>query len=197
VPNRLVVADATPDGPASSGDGTRNGASHRLSDTFPPLLRADTRDGERFPETQAEVTTVIPRVVMAAALPAGVPTQTEMTTRNGNGGNNGNGGDVGDEVVRSRRSSAAERWFTAPAEPAAGDRSPSWPSDHEVEQSTKSPLPQRSPGDHLNPRLADEEAAKQEPFDSDTGADVPGRDVGSALSAFQHGSEAGRRAGDS
>jgi signal transduction histidine kinase len=200
VPNRLVVTDAAPDSPTSSGDGIRNGVSHRLSDTFPPLLPADTRDAERFPETQTEVTTVIPRVVVAAAIPASA--QTELTTRNGSGnngtnGNGHNGSGAGDDIVRSRRSSAAERWFTAPAEATPGDRSPGWPSGGEAEQSTKSPLPQRSPGDHLNPRLADEEASEQEPLDGDTGADVPGRDVGSALSAFQHGSEAGRRAGDS
>lgn len=182
VPNRLVVSDVTPDTATSGGTG-----SHRAVDVGAPLPASDIPERERFPEQEAEVTTVIPRVVVGVAAEA--TPQNGVTTRNDSpSGNNGS---------RAHRSLATGRWFADPAEATAGegpsDRSPGWPSAQEVEQNSKSPLPQRSPGGHLNPRLA-EESSEREPVD---GADAPVRDVGSALSAFQQGSEAGRRAGDS
>ncbi len=58
------------------------------------------------------------------------------------------------------------------------------------------PLPQRSPGDHLNPRLTrDSGGAGPGMPDDDTSA--AGREIGAGLSAFQQGSEAGRLADDS
>jgi signal transduction histidine kinase len=49
------------------------------------------------------------------------------------------------------------------------------------------PLPERSPGEHLNPRLTDE-------TDSSDSTESAPWDGGASLSAFQQGSEAGRRA---
>lgn len=154
---------------AASGDGP-NGGLHRVPDLVPSVR---LREAVPHPETDAETTMVIPRITVATAEPAGTPA---------------------DGVIRTRRSVSTERWFLDDPEPAPDGRL--WPSGQDAEeQAVRAPLPQRSPGDHLNRHLADElgEAGAA----GEDGDAAPARDVGVALSAFQQGSEAGRLAGDS
>jgi signal transduction histidine kinase len=97
------------------------------------------------------------------------------------------GAERGSELVEE-----AHAWPTAemPEEQATAEQ-------REVRTIVRRPLPQRSPGDHLNPRLAhDSDGGEPGVFDDDD-ANAAGREIGAGLSAFQQGSEAGRLADDS
>ncbi|HEY0804869.1 MAG TPA: nitrate- and nitrite sensing domain-containing protein [Pseudonocardiaceae bacterium] len=169
VPNKLVVADSTPDTPRTGHNGV-----HRGREVFRSIAERSVREVPADEET----TLVMPRISVAAADP-----------------------DVESGVVRAdgahaRRSTSTGHWLVDPPGPAeTPDDLPGWPSGpQEAPKAARSPLPQRTPGDHLNPRLADEPA---DDVPGDAGAADVARDVGAALAAFQHGSEAGRLAGDS
>ncbi|HVV18804.1 MAG TPA: nitrate- and nitrite sensing domain-containing protein [Pseudonocardiaceae bacterium] len=183
VPNHLVVTESTPETPQQNGT---NGGYHGR-DVFRSLA---ARESERLiPEVTAEETTmVIPRITVATAERDPDPDPTPL---------------VGETTKRaSRRSTSTGHWFVdTPAEPAVtqisgDDLRTTWPTGpEETKSSSRAPLPQRSPGDHLNPRLTYEAVEVDGPDDDDAAESA--RDVGTALSAFQQGSEAGRLAGDS
>jgi signal transduction histidine kinase len=101
---------------------------------------------------------------------------------------------TGDGAMINRSSS--RMWFVDPKESTQPEEARAWPSAQlDESRPERSPLPQRSPGDHLNPRLSEESQASEENDEDGTGTNA--QDVGAALSAFQRGSEAGRAAGES
>jgi hypothetical protein len=199
VPNQLVVSESTPDTPRNGRNGTYQGR-----DVFRSIQSRDSRERSvREVPADEETTLVIPRITVATADPEEEPGPVRVATPTGDAG------------LRGRRATASGHWFVEPSEPAApaatqvsgpavtqicGDDLRAWPAEpprpapEETRKAPRSPLPQRSPGDHLNPRLA------YEPMEDTVADDGPAdaaRDLGSALSAFQQGSEAGRLAGDS
>jgi signal transduction histidine kinase len=191
VPNQLVVTDT--------------GQEHvqdPIQDAFPRPSLGDLRDRSDL-YTDSDATQVIPRIPVSVSAAMNGIEPHRPAHEIGSSAH-----EVGER--RGRRSSSPERWLVDPAEsppepapeppplpepPQAGDLR-AWPSElEEGQQVARSPLPQRSPGDHLNPRLTYESADGEPNGDED--ADTQPRDVGTALSAFQQGSEAGRHAGDS
>lgn len=170
IPNHLVVTESDSDTPSEALIGV---GEHRA-----PRHVADD-----------DATVVIPRIAVAAAAGMGESSNGSMLGR-----------------------SSSRMWFVDPEEKSATATSTAapavekpedtraWPAiqpEDEDHHALRSPLPQRSPGDHLNPRLTAETAAGAEETDGDEGAGASAQEVGAALSAFQRGSEAGRAAGDS
>ncbi len=193
VPNQLVVTDNLPEAPRNGTNGF-----HQGMDVYRSLEARGTRERaalERQREqrevrevrevTDEETTLVIPRI-------------TVTTAEADHDQDHGHANDTG----RTRRAASSGHWFVDPPEPAvtqiSGDDLRAWPSSQTAaaeEPTRRSPLPQRSPGDHLNPRLVYE--AVEEDMPGEDGPADAARDLGTALSAFQQGSEAGRLAGDS
>jgi signal transduction histidine kinase len=175
IPNQLVVTDAAT--PQSGRDGFAG-----------RIVRSNPYAGD------VEATTVIPRI--PALVATGRAEQTELPEQNWDR----KSADTVEPMRPTgivddlRQPGETSGYRRLAAERAAADGVRGWPSESDEDgRSLRSPLPQRSPGDHLNPRLTAEHA-DAEP-DGDDG--VPVREIGTALSAFQRGSEAGRHAGDS
>jgi signal transduction histidine kinase len=174
VPNQLVVTESAQETPRNGSNGAFQGR-----DVFRSLAARDSRERVVPDLTAEETTLVIPRITVATAELEPEPAP--------------------DTAKRARRSTSTGHWFVDPPEPAvtqiSGDDLRAWPGgQEEMKSAPRTPLPQRSPGDHLNPRLTYESVEVDDP-DDDTADSA--RDVGTALSAFQQGSEAGRLAGDS
>jgi signal transduction histidine kinase len=187
VPNQLVIGELTPDTPRNGRNGTLQGMNVYRS----MEARSNRERSVREVPADEETTLVIPRITVAEAdaEPEPSPVRTAAPADTG---------------MRTRRATTSGHWFVEPSEPAvtqiSGDDLRAWPTtqppaQEETKKAPRSPLPQRSPGDHLNPRLAYE--PMEEDLPDDDGAADAARDLGSALSAFQQGSEAGRLAGDS
>ena len=186
VPNHLVIGDAAQDTPRNGRNGT-----HRGTDVYRSLeARGNRERSVREVPSDEETTLVIPRITITEAdvEPESGPVRSPVTDTGG---------------LRVRRATTSGHWFVDPPEPAvtqiSGDDLRAWPTTQappaeETKKAPRSPLPQRSPGDHLNPRLAYEQTEEDVDDDGPAGA---ARDLGTALSAFQQGSEAGRLAGDS
>ena len=194
VPNQLVISDTPPDTPRNGHNGFHQGMDvYRSLETRGTRERAamERREVREAPADE-ETTLVIPRITVATAEAEPRATSSPVT----------------DTGSHARRATSGGRWFADPVDPQepavthiSGDDLRAWPTSQppaddsrESEPTKRSPLPQRSPGDHLNPRLAYESADEDLPGDGSADAS---RDLGSALSAFQQGSEAGRLAGDS
>lgn len=182
VPNKLVITESA-EGTSQNGSNGR----HQGRDVFRSLAARDSRERVVPDLTAEETTLVIPRITVAAAAEMDREQSAVQTVTSSDSGK------------RSRRSTSTGHWFVDPPEPAvtqiSGDDLQAWPARQEEKKTARSPLPQRSPGDHLNPRLT-YEATEDDGTDDDGTADSA-RDLGTALSAFQQGSEAGRLAGDS
>lgn len=226
VPNNLVTSDSWPDDATDLAAGQDVLPSTTTGDVLSGAHRyvGDVEDTAIISRIPASVTSgmsddiggIAPHVPeqgygrWSSATTSGFVEPTEITPSR----TNGNGrrrpvpaDDEGDVDGRhgSGRTPAADRLAggdrASTAERTRGDGiedTQAWPSGLDSDDDRRGvrervPLPQRAPGDHLNPRLTFE-PVEEEP--ADEGGAAPQQDVGTALSAFQQGSEAGRRTGD-
>jgi signal transduction histidine kinase len=222
VPNQLVVLESgtAVNGTETNGRALNGHTPEPIQSAFPRPALGDTRDRPALYSGDVEATQVIPRIPVPVA-PGAIDPDPDPPETGGRRHRRSSSpehwlvdppeqapataladypmtdypvldGPVLDSALLDNSVTDISAAEGAVVESTSETRA--WPSEAEQNQQVaRTPLPQRSPGDHLNPRLT-YDLANGDPNADEAGAS---RDIGAALSAFQQGSEAGRHAGDS